>query len=210
MADATLGADDAKLNIFYDTADGIEFNGDAQIVDSGAEIEASNGVIHIVDGVINLPTVATFLNADPVFQSLDEALEGDDQPDFETVFETPAGTSPAPFTVFAPVNEAFASLAEVPSGEDLTAVLQHHVVAENNIILSNMDTVEGMESATLEGDTLQFSQTGNVVIITDGAGNSSSEVIPQLANIQAANGIVHGISNVLLPNTDDNDGDVAQ
>lgn len=212
LADAALvDNDDAKLNIFYDTSNGIEFNGDAEVVQNGADIGASNGVIHVVDDVIELPTVATFIDADPVFDSLDDALDVDGQPDFEKILETTAGTAPTPFTVFAPINQAFTSLTKLPTGETLTAILQHHVIVGNNIRFSNTDSADGTESpATLEGDTVQFSQTGNRIIITDGAGNSNSEIIPQLANIQATNGVVHGITSVLLPNTENNGGEAVQ
>ncbi|MDT7827060.1 fasciclin domain-containing protein [Pricia sp. S334] len=203
LADATLNDDpDAKLNIFYEADDNIEFNDDAEIIQNGTNIGASNGVVHMVDDVIDLPTVATFLEADPAFESLEDALDADGQPDFETILETPSNLAPAPFTVFAPINEAFTALGELPSGDELTAVLQYHVITENNILFS--DITDGLESpATLQGDSLTFSKAGNVVDITDGSGVSNSNIIPQLANIQAANGIIHGITDVLLPNTDE-------
>ncbi|MGB7395426.1 MAG: fasciclin domain-containing protein, partial [Pricia sp.] len=98
----------AKLSLFFDTSDGISFNGEAVIDQNRADIGASNGVIHVINNVLELPTVATFIAADPIFESLEDALNRDDQADFKAVLERAADTSPAPFTVFAPINEAFA------------------------------------------------------------------------------------------------------
>ncbi|MGB7395126.1 MAG: fasciclin domain-containing protein, partial [Pricia sp.] len=90
----------------------------------------------------------------------------------------------------------------------LTAVLQHHVVTENAILFTDF-TDGAISPVTLEGDALQFSILGNQVIITDGAGNSDSSIIPQLGNIQAVNGIVHGVDRVLLPKTGEGNDDGA-
>jgi uncharacterized surface protein with fasciclin (FAS1) repeats len=66
-----------------------------------ADIIASNGVIHVVDKVIGLPTIVTHATANPNFTSLVGALTGR-QPDFVTIL-----SGAGPFTVFAPTNDAF-------------------------------------------------------------------------------------------------------
>lgn len=204
MATADAATDDGKMAIFYNNDGVAVFNGEADVVSGKANIDATNGVIHVVDAVVELPTVATFIDADPLFDTLDETLDADGQPDFDAVLSTANGTAPAPFTVFAPVNNAFTLLTEVPSGESLTMVLQHHVIPNSNILFA--DVTDGLESpATLQGDMLMFQRVGNLVGITDGAGNSGSEIILDLANIQANNGVIHGISQLLLPNTEEDD-----
>jgi transforming growth factor-beta-induced protein len=97
-----------------------------------------------------------------------------------------------PFTVFAPTNEAFASLFATlgVSGvadltkEQLQPILLYHVVSGNVISgsLSN-GTV-----STLNG-TINISVTSGEVI------NGNSTVI--LADVQGSNGVVNALNNVL-------------
>ena len=190
-------ADGDFLSLYVNTDDGVVLNGSSTV--AAADIVATNGIIHAVDEVIDLPTVVTFATADPNFSSLVGALTTEGQPDFVGTLSTPAGTAPAPFTVFAPVNDAFAALSEVPSGDALTAVLNHHVIAEANIVSGDLS--DGLESpATLEGDTLTFAidAEGNVTI-TDGAGNTDIGIIA--VDVQANNGVIHAINKVMIPNT---------
>jgi len=77
-------------------------------------------------------------------------------------------------------------LTAVPSGKTLTAVLRHHAIPENNILFA--DITNALESpATLQGDMLTFQRLGNLVGVTNGTGNSSSEIIIELVNTQANN-----------------------
>ncbi|TLP81887.1 fasciclin domain-containing protein [Maribacter sp. ACAM166] len=190
-------ADGDNLSIYVNIDDGVKLNGASTV--AAADIVATNGIIHAVDTVIDLPTVVTFATADPNFSSLAGALTAEGQPDFVSVLSTPTGTDPAPFTVFAPTNDAFAALAAVPEGEALTAVLYHHVIAGANIVSG--DLTDGLESPdTLEGDTLTFAidADGNVTI-TDGSGNSGIGIIA--VDVQANNGVIHAINTVMIPNT---------
>ncbi len=191
-------ADGDFLSLYVNTDDGVTFNGTSAV--AIADIVATNGVIHAVDQVIDLPTVVTFATADSAnFSSLVGALTAEGQPDFVATLSTPNGTSPAPFTVFAPLNSAFEALAEVPSGDALTDVLNHHVIAEANIVSGDLS--DGLVSpATLEGDTLTFAVADGAVSITDGSGNDGINIA--VANVQAINGVIHAIDKVLLPNTD--------
>jgi uncharacterized surface protein with fasciclin (FAS1) repeats len=52
--------------------------------------------------------------------------------------------------------------------------------------------------ATLQGDIITFSKTGNLVSLTDGAGNSGKNIIA--GDLQASNGVIHAIDKVLIPN----------
>ena len=105
---ATSAASENNMSIYIDTADGVRFNGVSSV--SAANINANNGVIHLVDAVIGLPTVVDFALADGNFSTLVEALTREDlTTDFVSVLSTTAGNSPAPFTVFAP-NDAFGDL----------------------------------------------------------------------------------------------------
>ena len=192
------GEADAPLSMYVNTADGVMLNGISSV--TTADVSADNGVIHIVDAVITLPSVVTFAAADAAtFSELVGALTRADQPDYVSVLTTANGTDPAPFTVFAPTNQAFASLYaelddvnglnDIPT-DILTATLNTHVVAGANVRAE--DLVTG-EVATL-GDALEIDAT--TAIITDPNGRTSQVIV---TNVQAANGVIHAIDTVLLP-----------
>lgn len=195
---AATNEDGDFLSIYINTDDGVKLNGASTV--AIADIVATNGIIHAVDLVIDLPTVVTFATADSEnFSTLAGALTADGQPEFVAILNTPWGTAPAPFTIFAPVNSAFAELTAVPEGDALTAVLQHHVIAGANIVSGDLS--DGLMSpATLEGDALTFTATGESFTITDGAGNAGINIA--VANVQAVNGVIHAVDKVLIPNTD--------
>ncbi len=193
---AAVNEDGDVLSIYINTDDGVQLNGESTV--AIADIVATNGIIHAVDQVIDLPTVVDFAVADSAnFSSLVGALTAEGQPDFVTILSTPWETSPAPFTIFAPVNAAFDALDAVPDGAALTAVLQHHVIAGANVVSG--DLTDGLAAATLEGDELTFTAAGDTYTITDGSGNV--EVNIAVANVQAINGVVHAIDSVLIPDT---------
>lgn len=100
-----------------------------------------------------------------------------------------------PFTVFAPTDDAFAALPEgtvesllQPENRDqLVAVLTYHVVAGD----VRAADVAGLQSATtLQGGELAI-DTSNGVRIND------ANVVQ--ADVVAANGVIHVIDTVLLP-----------
>jgi uncharacterized surface protein with fasciclin (FAS1) repeats len=106
-----------------------------------------------------------------------------------------------PFTVFAPVNDAFAALPAgtldtllLPENEDqLTAVLTYHVVPQEAM---SSDLRDGMTITTVQGQPLTVGVSDTGVTLTDARGNAVSVV---QADIEAGNGVVHVIDGVLLP-----------
>lgn len=194
-----------NLSLYFDATDGVTFNGVSSVIDGGADIFASNGVIHLVDGVINLPTVVTFIGEDFNFEQLNTALTTATPGSDIAAFLSEDG----PFTVFAPVDEAFdellnsnpdwSSLSDIDETL-LTAVLQHHVVSGNN---RSSGLSEGLILTTLEGDDITISLQVNapfIASITDGAGNDDVNI--GFVDIQASNGVVHLIDQVMLPDTE--------
>ena len=154
------------------------------------DIEASNGVIHVIDSVIIPPAeVASIVDItveDGRFTTLVTALEAAD------LVDTLAGEGP--FTVFAPTDDAFAKLPEgtvesllgdVPT---LRSILLYHVVpgsvmAEEVVYLDSVDTASG-EKVTIT--------SGN-----DGVMINDAKVI--ITDIVASNGVIHVIDRVILP-----------
>lgn len=114
-----------------------------------------------------------------------------------------------PFTVFAPVNDAFENL---PSGTvetllkpenkgTLQAVLTYHVLAGKYTYADLVKLIKkGNGKATLKtvsGGTLTFMMNGDVSItITDENGNTSNI---NVYDVMQSNGVIHSIDTVLLP-----------
>jgi uncharacterized surface protein with fasciclin (FAS1) repeats len=196
---ATSSASQTSMSLFIDTSNGVRFNGVSSVTD--ADIEADNGIVHLVDAVIGLPSVVTFAVADPTFSTLVTALTRDDlTTDFVSVLSTGAGTSPAPFTVFAPTNDAFgllltelgiSGLADIDE-PTLDAVLKTHVVGGANVF--DTDLSDNLTVTTLGGD-LTANVTGGATL-TDSSGRTIDIIA---TNVQADNGVIHAINKVILP-----------
>lgn len=113
-----------------------------------------------------------------------------------------------PFTVFAPVNAAFAklpagtvkSLLEPAQKATLTKILTYHVVAgefKATDVISAIKASDGVFSIkTVSGNILKASLNNGTVILTDENGGVSA--ITQ-TDVQASNGVIHVIDSVVLP-----------
>ncbi|WP_029035001.1 fasciclin domain-containing protein [Salinimicrobium terrae] len=194
---ATGSASEEPLSMYINTEGGVMINGVATV--TSANIEVDNGIIHAVDEVIGLPSIVTFALADPTFNTLVAALTREDDFTFvNTLMQTDA---PAPFTVFAPTNEAFASLLEelgMSSLEDiptdlLASVLSYHVVTEANVLSTAL--TDDMEVSTLAGESFTINLE-NGAMITDANGRMAEIIV---VDVQANNGVIHVIDTVLLP-----------
>lgn len=198
---ATGAASGENLSMYIDTSDGVTINGVADV--TTADVEVENGVIHVVDAVIGLPDITTFAQADPTFDILVSALTREESYNFVETLQ--ATEDPAPFTVFAPTNDAFgdfltemnfASLEDIPS-DVLASVLSYHVVTGANVRSS--DLTDGMMVGTFEGGEFTVN-LGDEVTITDETGRTSTVIA---ADVQANNGVIHVIDTVLMPNLED-------
>lgn len=169
------------------TINGGANNGGATV--SVADLDASNGVIHVVDNVIKIPTIKNHAIANPNFSTLTGLLVD------QGLVPTLDGTNGAPFTVFAPLNSAFdtatLSLYTGLSGTNRTAVLLYHVVGGVNV---RSNAIPTGNITTLQGQS--FTITGTSI---DDAGSTVNKNIV-LTDVQCSNGIIHAIDKVLLPN----------
>ncbi len=200
-----MGAGMNPMSIYFDTSAGVVFNGVSEV--TSADIVGSNGIIHAVDAVIGLPTVVTFAAADPIFSTLVEALTTlTPATPFETILARTEGDNldgiNPDYTVFAPTNDAFAALPEIPGEVVLTQVLLHHVVGGANVTSSDLTPGGDTVAPTLEGDNITItlpSAGDNIADVTDGAGNSDIGIIA--VDVQAVNGVIHVLNKVLIPDT---------
>ena len=103
-------------------------------------------------------------------------------------------SSPGPFTVFAPVDEAFAAL---PAGTlesvladkaMLTKILTYHVVPGRYLA-----------SDVLASESLKTVEGGSLPVIVDSAGVHIGSAMVIATDIETSNGVVHLIDSVLLP-----------
>ena len=185
--------------------DGVTVNG-ANVI--AVDVEASNGVIHVIDSVLVPPSIdATALLVADAMESeamevgtiVDVAVEAGS---FNTLVaavtaadlaETLSGEGP--FTVFAPTDEAFAALPAglvdallLPENKDaLVAVLTYHVlgaeVPSSDVATGSVETLQGEEIELVASD--------------DGVTVNGANVIA--VDVEASNGVIHVIDAVLVP-----------
>jgi uncharacterized surface protein with fasciclin (FAS1) repeats len=155
------------------------------VIVTTADIEASNGIVHVIDTVLIPPTppksIVEIAAGNPNFSTLVGALSS------ANLVEALSGEGP--FTVFAPTNDAFSKLAAVPSGDALKEVLLYHVATgkfDAKTLLKNGSV------KTLQGQVVRVKLVGDKVILND-------VVMVTTANIEASNGIIHVIDTVLIP-----------
>jgi uncharacterized surface protein with fasciclin (FAS1) repeats len=189
----STGPNDEALSLQVEVTGAIEFNGDAKPV--LVDVEASNGVVHVIDKVMLPPNVVTLALNNAGFTSLVAALTDDRH----TTNFVEVLSGDGPFTVFAPTNDAFQalldsntdwnSLGDIPIAT-LEAVLLYHVVAAN----VQSDELENGDVTTL-GGTITIDLTNGAQIKT----SSSQTVNIIIIDVQGSNGVVHAIDTVLLP-----------
>ncbi|WP_350287067.1 fasciclin domain-containing protein [uncultured Croceitalea sp.] len=200
-------ADGDNLSIYFDTSDGVVFNGGSSVVDGLADIKASNGVVHVVDQVIGLPTIVTFATSNVNFSTLVNALTEltPGTPFADILARTEGGNMDEinpDFTVFAPTNTAFSELEAIPEEDVLTQVLLHHVIGGSNVRSGDLTNPGDTTAPTLEGDDITITLPGtgeNIANVTDGSGNTDAGIIA--VDVQAVNGVIHVLNKVLLPDT---------
>ena len=182
LANAVNDENTIKVTI---TGSGNVFFNQAQVLI--ADVEADNGVIHVLNGVILPVTTVVDIAINNDFNYLVAALVQEGL--------VPALSNPlAAFTVFAPTDQAFEDLAAALETdiagllglETLSTVLLYHVVAGE---VASTDLENGTVN-TLADITINVNVDAGVLINT-------STVI--LADVLAFNGIVHVIDRVLVP-----------
>lgn len=115
----------------------------------------------------------------------------------------------SPFTVFAPVNDAFNKLPErtatsllKPENKDLlTSILTYHVVAgefkAKNVLKTIKDNNGKFVITTIQEGKLTASLSNGSVILTDAKGNISTITA---TDVDASNRVVYVLDTVVMPN----------
>ena len=182
-----VNGDDATFSV---SSDGAVMIGDANV--TIADVQASNGVIHVIDKVlmppvdlVDIPTVATGTG---VHTALVAALSQ------AGLVETLQGAGP--FTVFAPTDAAFTAagidLSELTTEAGLatlTDILLYHVYSG---AVASSDVTDGLTVSMVNGDDATFT------VATDGT-VMIGEATVTTADVATSNGVIHVIDKVLMP-----------
>ncbi|MAI09072.1 MAG: hypothetical protein CMA08_00595 [Euryarchaeota archaeon] len=157
-----------------------------------ADVNTSNGVIHVIDKVLTPSDahndIARTAGCTGIHTSLVAALV---QAELVATLQ-----GEGPFTVFAPTDEAFAAAGidlaalDTPEGKaTLTDILLYHVHAGS---VMAADLSNGLPIEMVNGDN---------TTVGDGAILNGANIT--LADVKAANGVIHVIDMVLMPPADE-------
>ena len=170
-------------------------NNAANITDT--DIDANNGVIHIIDAVITPRNTVQLALNDERFTTLVSALTtfGD------TLVNTLSGFTTS--TIFAPTNDAFQdlldsnpawnSLSDIPRGT-LKNVLLYHVNGVANVQAKDLNDNDVIGTALMGSDLTIDLSNGPKIETTS---NQSVNII--VTDVQGTNGVIHAVDAVLFP-----------
>lgn len=181
------------LNLYAsNNANGVFVNGTKV---KRADVQASNGVIHIIEKSLTPPTktIAEIAAGNPDLSLLVAAVV--------RAGLLTAISSGGKYTVFAPTNAAFntAGFATVNDINNaplnvITNVVKYHVLTTN---VFAGDLTAGLTAASLQGGTVTIGLTPAANLKITGTANAASNITA--TNILATNGVIHVIDRVLLP-----------
>ncbi|MBF4470805.1 fasciclin domain-containing protein [Flavobacterium sp. HJJ] len=201
----TTATSGANLNIYFNkpAADilinGGSANGGAKIIKEN--VDASNGVVHVIDAVLLLPTIVNQIAANPSLTSLLGLVKS--APQASVLATLNAATGVAPVSVFAPNNDAFTAASGTggylvgKTDADITKILNYHLEKSNRVAAS---TTAFSTSADITVTTLfptyTFVITKSTLKIVDKSApavNANAKVL----NIQGSNGSIQITDKVL-------------
>ncbi|MGC9452745.1 MAG: fasciclin domain-containing protein [Oceanipulchritudo sp.] len=167
------------------------------------DIEAANGVVHVIDGVLLPPveedpgTIVDIALGNPAFSTLVAAVQ-------KAGLVNLLSTDKYELTVFAPVNSAFDAAAKEALGENATGmdlvealspwklryIIYNHVLFGERFSDSILDSKRYFTfawSLLYREDLTLYSRNGQ------------GTLVPDLIDIDASNGVIHVVDGVLLP-----------
>ena len=153
------------------------------------DVEADNGFIHVIDDVLLAQNSIVDVAVSNGFSILTQAVV--------TTELAPTLVDPlAGLTVFAPTDNAFTSLLndlgistqDLLEREDLKDILLYHVVSG---VVESADVENGLYITTVQGDS-------SIISVIDGEGYIDQAMITNF-DVEADNGIIHIINDVILP-----------
>ncbi|PRP65949.1 hypothetical protein BST86_02030 [Nonlabens agnitus] len=188
----------AQIDVFVEVENNtLRINDESTVTDPDNRV--SNGIVHIVDDVLDLPSIYTLISSNPNFSNLTTAL---DQEGLSIVLDNNDDAS-APFTLFAPSDPAFAAFIASDPNDQFETI--QDVLDQNNFDDKLLYHVLGSQAlrqdAFENGATIDPLGTGTFTVnttsgisIIDGSGNTINLVA---TNITAFNGVIHTLDFVL-------------
>ncbi|WP_341936771.1 fasciclin domain-containing protein [Marinimicrobium sp. C2-29] len=180
---------------------GLSLSGDNLLINLSmvtmTDVEADNGVIHVIDAVLMPPAekgepmdniVQTAINAGN-FNTLVEALQA-------AGLDGTLANEEETFTVFAPTDEAFDKISDealaalIGDNEALTAVLSNHVVAGAEVDSVTAFSMNGGEAETVGGAMIPL-EIADGMFMVGGA-------LVETFDVYASNGVIHVIDTVIV------------
>ncbi|WP_096087439.1 fasciclin domain-containing protein [Agaribacterium haliotis] len=162
------------------------------------DVEADNGVIHVIDAVLMPPAAM----ATPSLDIVDTAIDAGSFTTLVAALQA-AGldgilrNTERDFTVFAPTDAAFAALPEgtldallADPGGDLTTILLNHVIADASIDSISAMTLNGQQAGTAAEQLIDIS-------IVDGQLTVGGATVTG-ADVYTTNGVIHVIDAVIV------------
>ncbi|WP_392339809.1 fasciclin domain-containing protein [Moritella marina] len=166
-----------------------------------ADVNAENGIIHVIDSVLLPPSANELSNTDVTIGALVTNLANAvDGAEFTTLLAAlqqegldTALVGSGPFTVFAPTDAAFAEVGSVEgilALEDLASILSQHVI--NGAVIDSVSAfaANGTAVATLRPNT---ELNINIVMGALMVGNASVVV----TDVETSNGVIHVVNTVI-------------
>lgn len=203
------GTTSVNLNVFVNTVgtdvlvNGGVANGGAKV--TTANIVASNGLIHVVNGVILLPTIVNHIKANPNLSSLLSVVSSTPQASVLTTLN--GATATAPITVYAPDNGAFTAATATggylvgKTDAQVTSILRYHLENGNRTASSATSFTSSTATTDVSVTTLftpnKFTILLGTVKIKDIVATSNGTI--KVTNIQGTNGVIQVIDKVLQP-----------
>jgi uncharacterized surface protein with fasciclin (FAS1) repeats len=152
-----------------------------------ADVNATNGTVHVLDAVLLPVNTVVDVAIDNSFTTLATALIQEEL--------IPALSDPlAQFTVFAPTNQAFDDLAAALS-TDINGLLA--LPNLQDVLLYHVTSGEVLSTGLTNGPVPMLNGADVLVNLTAGVQINDANVTT--ADVQADNGVVHVIDAVLLP-----------
>ena len=183
------GPSNASLSMLIELNNsGVTINGNINVITP--DINADNGVIHVVDNVILPLDIVGHASANTNFSRLTSSLSiapGE-------LVSLLSGTGP--YTVFAPINSAFDAISDVVATltqDQLAQVLTYHVIMDANVRSSDLSDGATVAAANGQNITIDLSNGPRLI---DAGGNASNIIV---TDVQATNGIIHAIESVIIP-----------
>ena len=177
----------------------VYINGSSMI--TAVDIEKSNGVIHTINRTLMPPSqtvveIAAALSqaSNAEFTTLVSLLT---DPSQQAVLDAISNENGS-FTIFAPTDAAFAEISAVTSkltSAQISEVLKYHVIASR---IYSTDLSDGVEPATVSGQTLKVNLAESGVTISDQDMTNTDATVIQV-NVNGTNGVIHVIDKVLIP-----------